>query len=248
MRRPQGVQMNTVKKIINEPGKLALAVTLILISIGVAFGTLGVYHQQPAPPQKLVWKKSANSEPDNAVDQRLLVDKARTAGKYVGIEYPPNLNKFKTLNDLVSAADSIVIATALKNVCKPSGDGKTVTIDYEMTVEHAYKGNLSSGKTISVSIPGGLVKFADGTSAEIRTPWFKKMTNRSTYLLFLNNHGNGRLTITGGPRGLFGIPTTASNRKVVPHSLIEGDPMQSYSDTDVIVFLRAVKQAVSQKM
>jgi hypothetical protein len=115
-----------------------------------------------------------------------------------------------------------------------------------MKVEHSYKGNLAAGQTISVSLPGGLTKFADGTSAEIKTPWFKKMINGKTYLLYLSANENRPFTITGGPRGLFEIPTDATNRLVTSHRMIEGDPMRNYNELDVIVFLREVKQAVTR--
>lgn len=72
------------------------------------------------------------------------------------------------------------------------------------------------------------------------------MMNGKTYLLYLSANENHPFTITGGPRGLFSIPTDATNRVVTSHSMIEGDPMRNYSEMDVIAFLREVKQAVSR--
>jgi hypothetical protein len=53
---------------------------------------------------------------------------------------------------------------------------------------------------VTVKVPGGKVIFPDGTSAEVRTPWFKWMENRHTYVLFLTAEGDGTAYVTtGGP-------------------------------------------------
>lgn len=200
---------------------------------------------QPSPQRQFVWKSPANRADDNLKDRRRLRDKAKNSGRYVATEYPSDLTRFSTLDDLARLADSIVIAKATDNASRISSDAMTVTTDYQLKVEHRYKGTLAEGDSISVSLPGGLTRFLEGTSAEIRTPWFRKMVNGRTYLLFLNRRGN-RWSVTGAPRGLFEIPTTAAYRKVTSHSLIENDPMRAYNDTDVIQFLRAVKQSANR--
>jgi hypothetical protein len=218
---------------------------LVLLSLGGALGALSLYRRQ-TPPRQLVWKNSTNAESTDVQDQRPLREKARDAGQYKVTERPPDLSSFNNLDEVTRRSAAVVIATANRNVCSLSQNGKTVTIDYEMKVEHSYKGSLTLGQTISVSLPGGLTKFPDGTSAEIRTPWFKKMINGKTYLLYLSANENRPFTITGGPRGVFEIPTDATTRLVTSHSMIEGDPMRNYNQVDVIVFLREVKQAVTR--
>lgn len=236
--------MSSLTTVLNRHGvKIGLVLVLVLLSLGGAVGALTVYRRQ-ASPRQLVWRTSSNTRTTHLQDQRPLREKARDVGQYRGTELPPDLSLFNNLDDVTRGSAAIVIATANRNVCSLSQDGKTVTIDYEMKVEHSYKGRLSPAHTISVSLPGGLAKFPDGTSAEIKTPWFKKMINGKTYLLYLSANENRPFTTTGGPRGLFEIPTDATNRLVTSHSMIEGDPIRNYNEMDVIVFLREVKQAV----
>lgn len=238
--------MSRLTTVLNRHGvKIGLVLILVLLSLGGALGALSIYRRQ-TPPRDFVWRNSSNAESTDVQDQRPLRERARGAGRYQVIERPPDLGSFNNLDDVTRKSAAIVIATANRNVCSLSPNGKTVTIDYEMKVEHSYKGSLTPGEAISVSLPGGLTKFPDGTSAEIKTPWFKKMMNGKTYLLYLSANENRPFIITGGPRGLFSIPTDAITRLVTSHSMIEGDPMRNYNEMDVVVFLREVKQAVTR--
>lgn len=238
--------MSSLTTVLNRRGgKLGLVLIVVLLSLGGALGALTIYRRQTSP-RYLVWRNSSNAESTDVQDQRPLRERARDARQYKVTERPPDLSPFTNLDEVTRGSAAIVIATANRNVCSLSPNGKTVTIDYEMKVEHSYKGSLTPGQEISVSLPGGLTKFADGTSAEIKTPWFKKMMNGKTYLLYLSANENRPFTITGGPRGLFEIPTDATSRLVASHSMIDGDPMRNYNQMDVLVFLREVKQAVTR--
>jgi len=238
--------MSRLTTVLNRHGiKIGLVLILVFLSLGGALGALSIYRRQTSPRQ-LVWRNLSTAESTDMQDQRPLRERARDAGQYKATERPPDLSAFNQLDDVTRKSTAIVIATANRNVCSLSPNGKTVTIDYDMKVEHSYKGSLTPGQAISVSLPGGLTRFPDGTSAEIKTPWFKKMMNGKTYLLFLNANENRPFTITGGPRGLFEIPTDTTTRLVTSHSMIERDPMRNYNDMDVIVFLREVKQAVAR--
>lgn len=238
--------MSSLTTVVNRHGvKIGLVLMLVLLSLGVALGALSVYRRQTSP-RELVWRASSNAESTDQQDQRPLREKARDAGQYKTVERPPDLRLFNNLDDVTKGSAVIVIATANRNVCSLSPNGKTVTIDYEMKVDHSYKGTLTPGQAITVSLPGGLTKFPEGTSAEVKTPWFKKMMNGKTYLLYLNANENRPFTITGGPRGVFQIPTDDTNRLVTSHSMIENDPMRNYNEMDVTVFLREVKQTVAR--
>jgi len=238
--------MSRVTTIFRRRSKMIVVVAVfVFLGVGGVFGAFLTYRRHTAPAQ-LTWKKPASSERDNARDPRSLRDKARESRKYLALESPPDLSEFNSLADLARRADAVVVAKAVKNACKLSPNEKTVTIDYEMHVEHSYRGKFGSSGTIYVSLPGGLANFSEGASAEIRTPWFRKMTNGNTYLLFLNGRGNSPFKPTGGPRGLFSIPTDATTRKVTSHSLMENDPMQTYSEMDVVAFLRTVKRVVKE--
>lgn len=226
-----------------QRAKIAVTLVFILLALSIVLGARSFYHQRTAP-HELVWRKPQSNEDDNLKDERPLKDKAKEVGRYVAAEYPPNFDNLNTLGELAKKADAVVIAKALNNISQLSPNGKSATIVYEMSVLHTYKGTLGAESGISVSLPGGLARFSDGTSAEIRTPWLKKMLNGGTYLLFLRREPDRAWTLTGGPRGLFEIPTTAANRKVVSHALIDGDPMRAYDGMEVAEFLRTLRQSL----
>lgn len=73
------------------------------------------------------------------------------------------------------------------------------------------------------------------------------MLNHKTYALFLTPRGNERNRIfqtTGGPQGVFDIPTTSASRLIKSHSALEKDPIWKYHDMEVRAFLRQLRQAV----
>lgn len=170
-----------------------------------------------------------------------LKQKAKQHGKFVGDEAPPAA-AYAQLAELASDSSDIVIGTAQQNVCRLSKDGKTITTDYQVTLEHKYKGKSHQGTSITVSLPGGLVQFSDGTSAEIRAPWFKKLQQGTTYLFFLNLGSDAqRFVPTGDAQGIFEIPTTKRDRLVKTQSGRLQDPIWRYNKVDVIDFLKQVR-------
>jgi hypothetical protein len=182
-----------------------------------------------------------------ADDPPQLKDKAKLAGHFVGYENPNKTRRFANLEELAAQSAAVIIATAGENVCRLSPDGRSITIDYPLSVQYLYKGNLHEGDSLSVSLPGGKVVFADGTTAEIRTPWFKKMQRGVTYLLFLTpGDRSGNYVTTGGAQGLFEIPTDPRNRKVKTHTGLLKDAIWKYQDMDVKDFLRAVRRATKK--
>lgn len=221
--------------------KLILILGCVGVSLGLVIVSRALYRQARAP-QKLNWKKS-NAEIDNLKDARPLAEKAKQNGRYVATEYPADLRSFTSLTDLVGGSHAVVIGKAISNSSDLDPSGRTLTIDYAVKIEHVYKGSVTAGETTTVSLPGGIKRFADGTSAEVRTPWLKKMINGGTYLMFLKRSSDRRWSIVAPPRGLFEIPTTAAQRTVTSHSMLEGDPMRNYDRVDVITFLRMVKAA-----
>jgi len=170
-----------------------------------------------------------------------LKQKAKQHRKFVSEQATPAA-AYTELAQLAANSSDIVIGTAQQNVCRLSKDGNTITTDYQVTLEHTYKGKLHQGNTITVSLPGGLVQFADGTSAEIKAPWFKKMQQGVTYLFFLNRSSDGpKFVPTGDAQGIFEIPTTRRDRLVKTQSGRPQDPLWKYNKLDVIDFLKQVR-------
>lgn len=213
-----------------------LIFTAILIAIGI--GWAQVRRKKSGP----IWRPSPQQPSPATDDNRTLKEKARESRNFGKTEAPPDLQTFKTLKDLTKAADLVLIGTVKGNVSKLSRDENDITLNYTMVAEKVYKGNMTEGADFIVSLPGGKVMFRDGSAASVSTPWFKKMQNNKTYLLFLKQ--GEPFTTIGGPRGLFQIPTDKSSRKVQSHTLIEGDPLREYNDIEVRAFLRELRQAI----
>lgn len=213
---------------------LLTALIIVLVLLAAAFTKVTSTPTPPAAPRSTT-----------AVDDtRPLKDKAKQAGQFVEYKNPKEITRYANLDELAKHSTAVVIATAKQNVCRLSTDGRTITIDYPLSVQYLYKGNLQEGASITVSLPGGKVVFADGTTAEIRTPWFKKMQSGMTYLLFLTSGDHaGNYFTTGGAQGLFEIPTDPHNRKVKTHTGLLRDSIWKYQDMDVKDFLRAVRRA-----
>lgn len=162
---------------------------------------------------------------------------------------PKSAAVYADMADLASHSAAVIIGTPQRNTPALSTDGKSISLDYGVRVEYVYKGRLQAGNTITVSLPGGKVKFDDGSTAEVTTPWFKKMQNGKTYALFLQaGDGNGRFVTTGEAQGVFEIPTTQDDRTVKTHSGIQSHSVRKYHRQDVKTFLRELRQVTGKQL
>lgn len=108
------------------------------------------------------------------------------------------------VRDLAARSHIIVKGIPTSNLCKH--DGEEIVTEYQVTIEEVFKGNLVTGSTITVRLPGGVAGFENGGAAvELRPLGFKRMINHSVYVLFLNQPPNSSdiLTPINGPQGLF---------------------------------------------
>src|SRR6266498_2125773 len=179
----------------------------------------------------------------NPVSLRVL---ASQSGNYVSY-LSPNVYPRYDFNQLVAQSTDIVTGIAGTNVCKLSPEGTSITTDFQVTVQSVVKGNLPVGSSITVSLPGGKAVFSTScdtipcpppTTAEIRVPWFKKLSNGSQYYLFLIGSADNSPIIqsslvsfkpTGGPQGVFQI----ANGVVTSNSGRLHDPMWQYNNKTV---------------
>ena len=211
---------------------LALTVVL-LIGSGIAISAVAL-SQRPkqAPPGA------------SAKDPRGLQEKARRGGGKLVSNLDFNTSAQKaSLKDVVSGSQLVVIGTTESNVCRMSEDGKTIRTLYQVHIEEVLKGQGQPGRTITVSLPGGKVGFPEGGTAEVQTPWFKKMLNNRRYVLFLTGKPEGNSFIpTGGPQGVFEIP--ADGTGVLSHSGLSKDAMQQYAGKSRQVFVNEIKDAM----
>jgi hypothetical protein len=242
------------KRIVALVASTLMALALAVVGIGVAKRPPGASRR----PQVMQSHASETAQPQGVpqVDQtkevqdtRPLKEKAKEVGNFVGTEAPKKTAAYADLADLAKQSTAVIIGTAEENHPTLSPDGKSITINYKVRVEYVYKGKLAPGNNILVSLPGGKVTFADGSSAEIQTGWFKKMQNGKTYALFLSpGSERGLFVTTGEAQGLFEIPTTEDDQTVKAHSGIPRDPIGKYEGTDVKTFLRELRQATKKPL
>lgn len=220
--------------------KVILLAAIAMVGLSLAVAAINKRRQRLVWHQSTAAKKASPENDPN--DSRSLKDKAKEKGRFVGYQAQSDA-KLNDLSALANGSALIVIGVPKTNISRMSADGKNITLDYTVKVEYVYKGKDGlQGDDVTVSLPGGMVSFDDGTVAEIRAPWFKKMQDGKTYLLFLEKAEAGRYVPTAGPEGIFEIPTDSSSREVKVHVSSQDDPMWKYDSTDVRQFLREVRK------
>ncbi len=163
---------------------------------------------------------------------------------YVGIFDPnPDWLKFN-VEKLTKNSQAVIIGVPSRNRGKLSKNAEFLYTLYDVKVQEVLKGNIAAGNTIKVALPGGKVSFADGTTAEIRTPGFRKMLNGRTYALYLSesSEGDDIYFLTAGPQGL--LELISKDKKVYSHAA-DGSPIkEQVKDENLDEFLKeARKQA-----
>jgi hypothetical protein len=109
------------------------------------------------------------SAPATIADQTLKA-KAKAGRRLILTENPVGPGRYANLSALVGDSAAVLIGTPQTNISKLTADGTNITLDYQVKVEYVYKGNLRESDIITISLPGGMVKFEDGSTAEVRTP------------------------------------------------------------------------------
>jgi hypothetical protein len=220
-----------MQKLISK--KAGLTVILLIVASGIAISAFALTQaNREAPP-------TASSK-----DPRTLQEKAKRGGGRLVANLDFNKGAQKSsLANMVAASESIAIVTTESNVCKLSEDGKVVRTFYRARVEDVLKGHVRTGGNITVSLPGGKVGFSDGSTAEVQTPWFRKMVNRKRYLLFLSGKPTSdSFTTTGGPQGVFEI---AADGSLLSHSGLANDVMRQYAGKNNQAVIKEIKDAIA---
>jgi len=230
--------MNMLK---NRTGILAL---IVLAGLVIAIVGIGAVTRRPM--------KSGlghNTATRSTQDTRTLKEKAQQTGSFRETQVPKSDVVYADLADLVNHSTMVIIGTAEKNTPTLSSDGKSISLDYSVRAEYIYKGKLKAGSLITVSLPGGRVRFDDGSVAEVMTPWFKKMQNGKTYALFLRSGAaNGQFVTTGEAQGVFEIPTTQDDRVVKVHSGLPANVIRKYQGQDVKIFLAELRRVTGKPL
>lgn len=141
---------------------------------------------------------------------------------------------------------AVVTGVPMTSSTQLSADGQLIVTNYTFAVQEVLKGDIRPASSIKVSLPGGIIEFGDGTSAELKTPGFDKMENGRTYLLFLSEDApnSGVLVLTAGPQGLFELPL---DRKTVKAHGRPTDPAtKEAKNLDGDSFLNNVRQQAAK--
>lgn len=225
----------------NNVARYGLIVLVLAAVAGVAVAHLRVgQDQQP--------QAGSNDHEQQALVEAIRRGGIREAAKikkdYVGL-YDPHLDwGLFTIEKLTKNSEAVIVGMPSNNRCKLSKDGQLITTDYDVVVQEVLKGNIQQGSTIKVSLPGGKVKFEDGTTGEIETPNFMKMVNGRTYALYLNESRSESsiYELTAGPQGLLELPT--DGRRIKSHARPTDPIAEETKDKDTKEFLKeARKQA-----
>jgi hypothetical protein len=192
--------------------RTAIVTSLCVTLTGVAF----MHAQQQRVP--------ATQEERRAVDEAKgrggIPAAAQVFGRYVGTL--PGSPDFLSgdVKDLTARSELIVTATALSPVPALSPDLQQLTTEYQVRIDRVLEGpeGLEPGETIDVSLPGGLMVFEDGSSAELKVEDFKPMVADHQYMLFLTRDKKpappavqgrlgtrGRYRLTMGSQGLYEV-------------------------------------------
>ena len=223
---------------------LVALVILAGLGLGVGLSKIGATRRPVGSAKPVVPQQAA------AVDTRPLKEIPRKAGRYVRDQAPNSIGAFTDLAGLSSNSSAVVIGIPQDNVCNLSPDGRSITTDYKVKIMYVYKGSLQEGNTITVSLPGGRVAFDDGSTAEIRTSWFKKMMSGTAYALFLRaTPRSGVFVTTGEAQGLFEIPKTVQdNQMIQTHTGLPNDPIWRYHRADARTFFKELRRVTGKPL
>ncbi|HVF54870.1 MAG TPA: hypothetical protein VM934_01895 [Pyrinomonadaceae bacterium] len=197
--------------------KYALMASVVLASAATLFG-IRAARSQNARAQDAARARAPHAE---AVKQGGLREAAKVTGRYARVFDNPVWKQAADVKDLAARSSAVVVGTPSKNVSRLSADGQMITIEYQVTIQEVIKGKLKAGRDVTVSLPGGMVMFEDGTSAKVRTPGFRKMVNGQSYALFLveDEKESAAMTPTSGPQGIFELPADGSGIRHYGRSL-----------------------------
>lgn len=177
-----------------------------------------------------------------AVRRGGLREAAKLKGRYVASINTSHWLKFD-LESLTKNSAAVIIGRPLSSVSRLTPDGEQITTEYQININEVLKGNLTANEKISLSLPGGIVVFEDGTSAEVKTPDEERIENGKTYLLFLSpkKGATDGFVATGGAQGLFELPPDKSGVKPKGHRV---DPVQKYKNRPTDKFVEEIREAV----
>ena len=179
---------------------IILVLSIFTVGFGV-FAATGHYEQKDNSQEP----KSDHKKLVEAIRRGGLREAAKIKRHYVTTaEAAWDWSRFD-LESLTRTSSAVVIGSPVDSSVRLSASGETITTEYNFRIKDVLKGSVEG--IVKVGLLGGKIEFEDGTSAEVQTPGFEKMTVGKAYILFLyaNKNGSNVFLITGGDQGLFEI-------------------------------------------
>jgi len=217
----------------------ALTGILAVIVFGAARARVS-QSQEPQTPRT----QEEHAQLVEAVRRGGLREAAKIKGAYVVVMNPHWDAVFADVESLTSHSDMVIIGIPNKRTARVSSEGDSIFTDYEVTVLQVLKGNRRHDSMI-VSTLGGLVRFEDGTTAEVVTPDFKIEIGK-TYVFFLANENvtTGRFRITGEPQGVFEVRDDGSS--IIPKGRKIDHVVKKYKGKRLDSFLQEIHVAAEK--
>jgi hypothetical protein len=215
-----------------------------LLVVAVMMTVTKVVPAQDRPQADKQEPRNARAEERMQVVEAMRKEGLRGAAKLKGTfvtDYDPYHHQPPFgLEELTRNSEVAIVGAPTRNIrSKLSTDGLDINTEYEVVVQETLKGDLPMGSTITVSLPGGKVKFTDGTSAEIKVIEFTPMRPDAVYTLYLNRNEEGMYILTAGPYGLLEM---LGNGKVRSHARAKDAIALETKDREATDFLKHARK------
>lgn len=220
-----------------SPRTYIIVAALIL---SAAFIVMSIYSVRAQRPQAQDGAKDKEQDETEALRRGGYRELARIKGHHVG-NIDPNWDwSLFNMEELTKNSVAVIVGIPRRSKAQLSPSGQSVVTEYEVGVQEVIKGEISQGDTLKVSLPGGKVDFDDGSSVELNTPGFERMVDNNSYVLFLyaRHDGGDAYLLTGGPQGLFELPSNSTNVK--PHGRLTDPAVKEAKGKTVQSFLEDV--------
>jgi hypothetical protein len=178
-----------------------------------------------------------------------LHERAKKADGRLVWRYRPNRSViYSNVEELAKRSDIIVVGRAIGQRPRMRPDGNFITEDFQVRVQDVIKGDLPSGQSIVVSMPGGAQRFRDGSVAAVIPTGVRRAEKGGTYFFFLRAK-RGKSAFKGyllasATQGLFAL----KEGRIEPADRVASDPVVAkYQGMSLGDFLRQVHMAAPRK-